>query len=72
MKKNKIYLQFIMTEKMKKILGEKMGSQAIEQMKAQGKIDVKLHQKILDDAIKNVVAQDVENKYIQIYLKLKY
>ena len=35
-----------------KLLGEKMGSQAIEQMKAQGKIDVDLHRKILDDANK--------------------
>ena len=42
-----------MTEKMKKILGETMGKKAIKQMQEQGKIDVDLHKKILDDAQKD-------------------
>ena len=45
MKKNKIYLQFIMTEIMKKNLGEKMAIQAIKQMGEKGRIDVPLHKK---------------------------
>ena len=47
-----------------KLLGEKMGSQAIEQMKAQGKIDVNLHKQILHDANKKQKYAKYALKYI--------